>query len=186
MPNLLSTENKKIVRSEYSRRLISVAIGGLLFVFVADFLLLIPFLVNIYYGSKNAKNELDVLTSKPASNDYRDLENIIKETKSDMNLLKNDMSQRQHIANVLTNVIRYKPNGISIEDMSWSNDDSGIRLNLGGIASTRELLRKYVTILQSDKSFPRVDIPVSAFAKAEKADFVITITVADKANEKGK
>lgn len=177
MFNLLSTEDKKIIKSEYSRRLVSVIFGILLFIFVISLLFLTPILINVYSASNNAKVELEALKSKPASSDYRDLEDTIKEIKLAMDILKTDMTLRPHIAGAIIEVLKDRSAGISIENISWFSDESGIRLNINGTASSRELLRKYVLVLQSNKSFFKVDIPVSAFAKAEESNFSIMIKI---------
>ena len=159
-----------------------MAIGGLFFIFIANILLLTPLLINFYSASNNTKVELEALKSKPASNDYRDLENTIRDTKIAMDLLKSDMAERQHIARTIIEALDNRTEGISIDSIYWASDDSGKRLNLNGVASTREVLRKYVLTLQSNKAFSGVDIPVSAFAKAEEAGFSITIKV-NQANQ---
>lgn len=175
MFNLLPEEDKKIIRTEYSRRLISVALGGVLIIWVASLLLLTPMLINVYSASNNTKTELDALKNKPASNDYRDLENTIKDAKKATSILKDEISLHPHIAEMITQALDNRPKGVLIDSIVWFNDSSGLRLNLNGIASTRELLRKYVLALQSNKAFSGVDIPVSDFAKSEKADFSITV-----------
>ena len=157
MFNLLPKEDKETVRTEYSRRFISVALGGLLFVFIVNTVLLVPFLMNVYRGSKNTKDDLNTLKNKTASNDYRELEATIKETKTAINLLKTDMSERLDIANIIAEALTDKPKGILINNISWFNDGSDKRLKLSGVASVRETLRKYILTLQANKTFSGVD-----------------------------
>lgn len=182
MFNLLPKEDKEMVRSEYGRRLTSVILAILLSVFVISMFILSTLLVNVYFGSESAALELATLKSKPASNDYRDLENSIRGTKASLATLAVDMTGRPRILNMITEALQNKPKNIFINNISWSVGDNGAVLNLSGTASSREVLREYVLVLQSDKSFSGVDIPVSNFAKAEDADFSITI-VANNANQ---
>lgn len=177
MFNLLSGEDKKIVKTEYSRRLVSVVLAILLFIFIVSLLFITPILINAYSSSNNTKVELEALKGKPASNDYRELEDTIKEIKKAMDILKIDISLRPHIAESIIAVLENRPKGVSVENISWVNEESGIKLSISGIASNRELLRRYVLLLQSNKMFSGVDIPVSAFAKAEESNFSILVKI---------
>lgn len=177
MFNLLPVEDKKVIRSEYCQRLISIALGVSLFILTATLLLLVPLLINVHSANNNTKVELNALKSKPASNNYRDFESIIKNTKKAIDILKVNLSGRKHIANVITEALDNKPKGVSVESIYWIDNEFGVKLNVNGVASSRESLRKYVSILQSNKSFSGVDIPVSDFAKAEEAEFSITLKV---------
>ena len=155
MFNLLSLEAKKAARDEYLRRLATIVVGGLLIIFTFSTALLFPLLITVYSANKNTEVELVALRNRPASSNYRDFENIIKETKKAMNILKTDMLNRQHIAKMITDALESKPKGISVENIYWAKDDSGVKINLNGIAGNRELLRRYVLSLQSNKSFSK-------------------------------
>ncbi|HEY9584438.1 MAG TPA: hypothetical protein VJI33_02575 [Candidatus Paceibacterota bacterium] len=177
MFNLLVEEDKKAVKAEYCRRLVSVALGVTFSIFIVSLLIFIPIFISITSASHNTKIELDAIKSKPASSDYRDLEKTIQETKRAADILRGDMMSRPHIASALIKALENKPKGVSIESLSWVNENPKIKLVVNGVADSRELLRQYVSLLQSNKSFSSVVIPVSAFAKAVDADFSITLEV---------
>lgn len=176
MLNLLPTEEKKNVRSEYRRRLLSVGLMFSLAVFIITIVLLLPSLVKINFNINQAGGSLEVLNSKAALGDYQDSANIVKQTKSEIDFLNKAISNQTQVADKIIRVLKNKPAGIKVENITWLNSNNGRKLILGGKSSSRDILNQYYNMLNSDSFFAKVALPISDLAKSSGGQFSITIS----------
>lgn len=183
MLNLLPTEDRVAARAEYRRRLWSMMLAMSFFVFVCGALLLLPSLAKVNYGIKKAGSDFDILSKKPAVSDYRDMENTIKEVKVELDVLNKQIAAHTNVADEIERVLKNKPSGIKVENITWLRDEKGEELALNGKAANRDSLNKYFKVLSSDSAFSKVSLPISDFAKSEGAQFSITINLNKTADE---
>jgi hypothetical protein len=183
MTNLLPDEYKKIINTEYKRRLFTVFLWILVAIITITIVTVLPLGIKIYFEEKQVGSELQLLKSKPAVLDYSSLEKDIKDTKKDLDMLKNEVPKRLYVANMIEDVLAVKPSGIRFDSIVWFREDKYFRFMIGGRGDNREVLRQFVNNLKSNPLFVTVDLPVSSFAKPEDVDFTITIKVEDLKNE---
>ena len=177
MLNLLPKEDKKVAQTEYRRRLWSVILMMVFIMLVSGVLVLVPSLIKVESRIKKATSDFDILSKKPAANDYRDLENIIKGTKVEIDVLIKQNAAHSEVADKIKRVLKNRPWGIRIENIAWLKDEKEEEMVISGRASNRDLLNKYFKVLSSDSSFSKVSLPISDFAKSEDAQFSITINL---------
>lgn len=175
MLNLLPTEEKKNVRSEYRCRLLSVGLMFSLVVFIISTVLLFPSLVKINFNINQAEKSLEVLNGKAVLGGYQDLENIVKQTKLEIDFLDKAISNQTHVADKIIRVLKNKPAGIKVENITWLSSNNSKGLILGGKSSSRDILNQYYNALNSDNFFAKVALPISDLAKSSGGQFSITI-----------
>ncbi len=113
----------------------------------------------------------------PTGENYKDLEDVLKKTKKEIDFLKINSAARSDIAEVIQHVLRFKPKGISVDSIAWVLASNEQQVVVNGIASNRDLLRKFVSILEADKDFSEVSLPVSSYTKFADANFSITLVL---------
>lgn len=186
--NLLPPEEKKIVRDKYHKRL---AVVGLIFLMILLSIVLISISISYIvsaYEIKVLKRELEAISK---TNDARGVVSnikIIKDTNNKLDLLSKVSagSLVYDLSDVFASVIdsaNLKLTSLSydqIEIKKGQTKEVGHRIVVGGVADSRDKLRDFVKILQSDKRFSSVDLPVSSLIENKDIVFFITLMVNNK------
>lgn len=179
MFNLLPNEDRINVKEEYRRRVVVFSLLFLAIALASSIVLLLP---SVYILSQNGgrlKEELEEFKKAPESEDYQILAKEVRLTRSRLQALKK-YPERFEVAEILKKVVDGKPKGAKIDTITFSSAEDGLKITLNGIATNRELLRTFVNSLKNDTTFTGVDVPLSSFAKAEDAEFIITLSIKKK------
>jgi hypothetical protein len=177
MFNLLPIEDKNLARAEYRHRIVTVSLLSLFLVLISVFIFLIPSYVEVSNAKYKVEKSLTSMKKLPTGENYKDLEDVLKKTKKEIDFLKINSAARSDIAEVIQHVLRFKPKGISVDSIAWVLASNEQQVVVNGIASNRDLLRKFVSILEADKDFSEVSLPVSSYTKFADANFSITLVL---------
>lgn len=177
MYNLLTENFKKVVKREYRYR---VLYSTSFFVLVTLFILFFswaPFYYFLMLRSDFARERFLMLQEQNKAEDNKALENLVKNLKTRVNLLK-PATESVSVRNIFLHISDMAPQGVSITGLSWTLDKGGINglFYVKGVAVNRDGMQDFVRILQNDKTFSGVDFSRSQYAKESNADFTLTLT----------
>lgn len=174
MHNLLSPEEKKLVRREYYVRLASVFLVFVLCtLFIALFFLYPSYVISKQREVLAARNE-EIFIQSVEVRDEEALSKIIASTKQKMDAL--EASEEKNVSALVKAVLEKKRPGIRVTDFTIKTEEGTRTITLGGVASSRIALRSFVKDLEAVSFFKDVRIPVSDYADETNIDFSIFIT----------
>ncbi|MCR4274668.1 MAG: PilN domain-containing protein [Candidatus Campbellbacteria bacterium] len=174
MVNLLPIKNQHIVAWERrGRALLVVLIFAicsliLLIFFLAPSLILARSAVGGFTDQLVATKTLVDLQRRQSGTE------VLTDIQTRSDLLKDVLSQRS-LTSILQEVMPRIPNGVSLQQITYSTQKKEISVTLKGIAQTRNALTSLGDSLRSSPLFSRVDIPVSSLARSVDIDFTVTL-----------
>ena len=102
---------------------------------------------------------------------------IVKKVNSKLDLIeKSSKSQFLVSQKIINTIVVNKMPEIKITDISYDNDiEKGKKVNIEGIAPSREALLSFRLALEGDKNFKQVDLPISNFVKGSNIQFSLSL-----------
>lgn len=186
--NLLPLVEKKIIREEYYKRLISVSLV-LVFVLLLTFVIPVAaFHIASTYEIGAKQTELGLLNK----------DNVNRGVVADVKTAKDVNDKLVVLDRVFGEDSGYDPSSILSSIIAVSNvrlasmsydhvaikkdqiKEVGYRIILSGVASDRVSLQKFVRNLESNEMFASVDLPVSNLIENRNLQFNITVMVKKK------
>lgn len=175
--NLLPEDAARSARRSYLLRLATVALGMLAIVIAANGVLLMP-----VYGY--LKQELGQRSARLAELDQALLTTGDQQAIDRLAAIRTGVSYLGHLATSTSatksvRLVLSVPNtGIHVQSFTFGPSPKGktYDMRVAGRADTREALRNYDLALSSVPGVSNVNLPVSAYAKENDIDFVITLT----------
>lgn len=177
--NLLTNEDKKALKGEYSFRRVSVVLACVaVTAFVGSIFLAPAFLVS-YFRLKDVQQTAEILKTNIAIKKQTELGELVAATNKKMAALA--MKQDFRVGLLIDSVERHRTPDIRIVSFRFGvNEKDKERRPLvfiSGSADTREALVAFTRRLRSDPAFANVDLPISNFAADHDIRFSITINV---------
>jgi len=181
MLNLLSDEQKKILKKEYRLRFVTVLLFVLSFFALLSLLALIPSFTLVQIENKILKPQKEALKVLNGSNEGTLFEENIKDINNKIRLL----SEKELIpSDLITEVLSYQVRSIKINTIEYLvGEDNKAGIVLSGIANNRESLVEFGNFIEQSGSFYDVDIPFSSFTVGVDVPFTVNIKVKEKQNE---
>ena len=176
MRNLLTPKLKKHLKMEYRLRLLAV----LLFLFSAAVfmggILLIPSLVLSEAHKNSAEEEARLVKQSLIQREDASLSRTLERARTELEVIEIVQGQPL-ISKSVERILKSKPDSISINTLSFSQDGSSsdMVIGLSGVARTREGLLSFERVLKNDPSFASVVLPVSNLAQDRNISFSLTI-----------
>lgn len=176
MPNLLPEKNKKEIRNEFVLRLLIIFFVFIFFTTTIYVVSLVPS-YNLSITKKTITLEQVNSLKKSAS---------MEEDESSVGVLKNEKAKVSALSStesdgaseIIEKILAKKPQGVKITDIFYEkNDTGGIDIVVKGNSSSRNILIGFVEQLELEKSFEKIDFPVSNLVKDESMDFSINIYI---------
>jgi len=177
MANLLPLAQKQKIRKEYKMRRASVMFVLIIFLFVIGIVLLIPQHVALSIKQTITTEELESIKNQISQKTSIDPEEIIKQTNSQIGLLVQSPQAFAGIYNTFYKIIEKRSNDIAITGMFYNLDNNEMKISIHGIARNRKSLSEFAEILESQKIFFHVELPISNFVKEEDIDFSLTLKI---------
>ena len=176
MINLLPDEYKKQIRKEYRRRILIVALIFTFLTEIVSVILLVPsyFISNTKYYSVESHLPKDVLADKTESLKTSD---IIKKINDKIDLLRISSAGKAQINKLINSIVVEKYSTIAIRSISYEMRGDTAKIDVLGVARSRESLLGFVDRLKKDKYFAEVYSPVSNLVKDKDIDFSIQIAI---------
>ncbi len=177
MQNLLPPSEKKKVIMEYRLRLAVVPIFSISILMVANLALLAPSYLLAVSKSTFMLVELSKLEEKEVNRiQERDVYAKIKEINKNIGLfLKAGNSNKSVPSELVIKIISIKNLGIKITGFSYDATLDRERIVLSGRADDRESLAKFLEDLKKDKTFTKVELPISSFVKSLNIEFSLVL-----------
>jgi hypothetical protein len=179
MINLLPIEQKK--KNYWTFHLKLTIFYALLFAFC--FILFSVALLPAYFFSmlneSVASQKYQNLVNSPIQDVPAETMDIINEVNAQINLISSTREKSFSITeNIINQVLSAKMVDIKILNIFYSKDINGIlSVKVSGIAPNRERLLLFKQILENNKLFQEVDLPISNFVKGENINFELTFVL---------
>lgn len=177
MINLIpKEEKKKKIKIFYYRLLIVVLFMLGLSIFIGSISLLPAYLVSrAKYNAVNQKLELQKKEVIPTLSEETNL--VVEKINSKLDLIENIQKTQFFISEKIINaIIANKMSEIKIINISYENDKiTGKKVNIEGVAPSREALLSFRLALEGNKLFKKVDLPISNFVKGSNIQFSLSL-----------
>lgn len=174
MINLLPQEKKDTLKNSIKKKSLST-----LFVFLGILFLIFSALISPSVLLLNAKEKS---LREILSRSEEERRKILKDTEMEIrkyNQRANLYLQSKNFESVpdffIRKSIEAKPSNISLNNFSFSRDESIITLDASGLAENREALLSYVETLKILPNIKEVTVPISSFVKGENLEFTVRI-----------
>jgi|GEM_PF-2228864 len=181
MLNLLNREKRYALRREYFGRLITVFLGVIIFSLVYFGVLIFSnsFLVN--FEKIAVENEAKNLSDSSIQKELTEYETQLTRIESEYNLFAKEVI---YPTEVLAKIKQKEIAGIVLSSIVFQKTEEigMIKLDIKGVAKTRDILINYTNGLKNDESFGKVNIPFSSLAKTADIPFSLSLDV--KINKK--
>jgi len=177
MINLLPDEYKNLVEREYQGRILTGMLLFFIITVIISIIFLIPsyFISQIEYSSALDRAEKNIPKSEPDSLGTSD---IIKKINNGISLLRISSSDNKVLVNQLIDSLITKKNSlISIKSINYEMRGETAKIDITGVANTRESLLLFVDNLKKEKNFAEVYSPVSNLVKERNVDFSVQIAI---------
>ncbi len=175
MLNLLPEEHKKKIVGEYTKRVWTVVLGGMIgLVFISGIFFLPVYLMSRGVYTEALKAQVDI-DNRIAASEKNAGGGSIKDVQGTINAL--DHFNRPSAASVLIQaVVLDKPAGIILGHIVYTpSNTSPSTLDVSGKAATRSSLVNFSERLKADGSFGSVYIPISSFTKEKDIAFTVKL-----------
>ncbi len=181
MTNLLPQQEQVNIKKEYKHRRLVVIFSALVVMFVVSAGFLVPsfMLSNV----KLREVSFDAEQARRASEDLQKTKSVssalLKDAEKKLSLLIVDKNKNKNDASdVIRLVTDNKSDRVRIQSITYEmgKDKIAGKMTVAGIAKDRDSLTEFVKILESQKLFTKVDLPVSNFAKDKDINFSISIS----------
>ncbi len=177
MQNLLPIEEKKKVIMEYRLRLAVVSVFAASILVVVNFALFAPSYIIAISKSAFMTEELGRLEEREADRiQERDVYAKIREANKKIDLfLKSENSNKSVPSELFMKIISAKTSSIKITGFSYDATVNRERIVLAGSANDRESLAKFLEELKNNKTFTKVELPISSYVKSTNIEFSIVL-----------
>lgn len=171
MINLLPTQAKKVVKREYTLRVMAVFFLTLSFSCLILFLMSVPTGLMLNYQTVGGEKD-QTLLSEIAKERAR-AEQELSETQLIIEHLSKKPNSRSHTT-IIEVLDQFGGEEISIDQFNF---DAKGKLILTGIASTRASLSSFRDRVEESNDFKSVDLPLASLVQESEAAFTMTINL---------
>jgi hypothetical protein len=175
MFNLLPSKDQYNLSSEYRLRFAAIALLLLGALGMVALVALVPSLLLSYQKKQAVEKTFESLKLDVLSDSRRKFDEALIVAGKEARALKATVSAAS-VYGLIEDVIRAKPESIKISGFRVArNPDGTHRVALIGQARDRNSLLSFTKVLEKDKSFTKVTVPVSNFVEAENINYSIVI-----------
>lgn len=177
MRNLLSQEDKKILRREYKLRVATIAAIFMFFTVLAGIGELLPSYFILKSRESAAKERVDIIKESVAKRKKDVSSAVLFETKEKLELLAFD-ENNVSLKIIFETIINKKPSGVHINGIFYDKDQSvkENKILIKGEADNRESLLEFKKLLGTESKFTSVFLPISNLASDRNIKFSIKVT----------
>lgn len=178
MLNIIPTEEKKKILTEYRIRLSIVSILAVVALILASLVLLAPsYLLTVSkYNSTSAQLAYQASQQGP-SGQQKEVDTQVRAVNKNISLFLGTGAQdRLSPPDVIEKIIGIKSSDIKLEEFSYDVNGGQERIVINGTAANRDELAAFVQALKKDQAYNSVELPVSSYVKSTNIDFGIVLT----------
>jgi hypothetical protein len=176
LTNLLPSGHVRSVRRQYFMRLATVGMLMLALLIAMQAILLVP--TYLYARTQVAQNTATLA----ASGEGGSVEEQEFQTRSqELARISGDLAgltQLPSASNAIRSVLAVPHPGVALSGFTFSapKGEAPARLDVSGIAASRDTLRQYAAALSALPFVTNADLPISAYAKERDISFTITLS----------
>lgn len=172
--NLLPENEKKYVRKLYRKRRLVISLWFVIIAFAAATVMLIP----LYLLSEN----IQVIAEQQVTRLTQDQEVTPEEVEQrvfELNRKVRSLTEQEHtrLFPLFNDLSQTASQDVRIRAMQYIVSEEGTRIQMSGVANTREALLQLRRDLEQKEYSQGVELPISNFAERQDIDFSITITL---------
>lgn len=177
MINILPTEEKKKILTEYRLRVGVVSIFAVATLVLSSLVLLAPSYILAVSKYNSISEEFVVLESKKGQGTQeKDVSAQIGNINKKIDLfLKGAVSANSYPSQVILNILNIKGSAIKIQGFTYDVTGGQGRFVITGSAADRDSLAHFVETLKKEPTFTKVEIPISSYVKSFNIDFSIVV-----------
>lgn len=176
LTNLLPTGRIRAVRREYFLRLAIVALSMLSLLIVAHALLLIP--TYLFAREEAARIEANIAQGGgPTSQEEQEVQ-VRTQMLVATSIELAELASQPTASTAIRSVLGVPHPGVRITGFTFTapQAEDAARLQVTGIANSRDQLRQYASALEQLPFVAQADLPISAYAKETDISFTITLS----------
>jgi Tfp pilus assembly protein PilN len=168
--NIIPPELKKEIKFKHLTRSINLVIGVITCSVLTYTIILggCRIFLNSYYQEISSQN---VLVTKNTDNYSKQIKEINKQISSIETAQKDSITWPPLLAVLFNNI----PGDIKLNSVSF--DKNGNKLNINGIAGTRDSLIELRKYLENNKNFSLASFPVQSLIEKQNINFDISLTI---------
>lgn len=172
MINLIPEEIKKKLKKSFFIKIIILLFFTLsLAIFIVN-LFFVPFFMFSLSQKKLANQELNREINSPQANYDEGVQELIEDIDLKLKMIEESKTSKFNVSIVLDKILSQKIDGIKINSIDYRDDNTkGRFFNIKGYASSRETLLSFKNILERDKNFKNIDLPISNFIQKTNIQF---------------
>lgn len=177
MLNILPSEEKKKILTEYRMRLAIVGVFAVAALVLASLILLVPSYMLAVSKYNFVAGELARLEQKQSgAGQEKEVSTQIKEINKKISLfLGNEKMVKQTPSEVVLGVIAAKEPAVKVQSILYDIKPDLERIVLAGKANDRDSLARFIETLKKDPSFSKVDLPIGSYVKSTNIDFTLVL-----------
>ena len=177
MINLIPNQEKKKKVKDFYFRLTVVFFMTMGFCIVVLSVSILPSYFLSSVNKNSASEKLETQKSEPMPLIDQDSLASIIDLNDKLSVIENAEKNKYPISQKIINeIIFQKMPDIKISQIFYENNPtSGKKINIRGLAPSRERLLLFRRALEDDITFKKVDLPISNFVKGSNIEFYLTI-----------
>ncbi len=169
--NFLPEENKIIIKKEYFRR-ISIIIGFFFFFLILTSILFLFSLFLLLRGQQESfYRQLGFSEQRLARSEAKDIIPLIKDLNDKVFLLESSQKNAVEKSAIIKNILSRKPEKITISEFLFDKN----KISIHGFSDTRDNMLGFINSLKEEKSFKKVEAPISTLLKEKNIEFSVSI-----------
>lgn len=174
MSNLLTKEEKKLVRKEYYMRVVVVALALLFFSCILSVAELLPSFFYSSVAQALKKSELEKMIEGEATSE--EVSSALKKVDAVTSFLKEEQSDSLLATDLIKEALVARPSGVVVSGITLESGTDSRVLVVSGVAATRADLIEFVSNLGKRPNFFATDVPAENLARADDISFNVRIT----------
>lgn len=178
--NLLSEQDQKNIAKERIFRLLIVNGFFILSLLIIALILLIPPYLFLVLQSAELIRVLDIEKQSAELHQAETIESSIRILNQRVKILHANENELRDPSTVIKAVIDKKPRGITLGSFLYdkgANEKADV-LSVVGHAATRDILLRFIAVLEKEPLFMTVHSPVSNLLSKDKVEFSLTLDLA--------
>jgi len=173
MINLLPWSKQKQIQREYLYR---VLVLGVILTVVALVLLVVVFGTFDFILSSEEKQLMSRRGMEEISLEVKDNIAVVGDLEKKLAILSRDRKPGPAFSEIILLALQDKGVGVAIKEVTVTNQED-TKLEVRGVAKTRENFVNYLNVLENTEMFASVDSPISNLSKSTNINFSISIVI---------
>lgn len=173
MINLLPLEKQEIIYKEKRRRFLMAFGLGFAFVLFWGFILALPSFFYLTSKERELSRELKALEDSRILKDVKSIEEEIQNLSQKLTLEKQNRQKTQVPSVFLEKILSLKPQGLSINSLSYNQAPAQSAVSIRGSAQKRSILIDFADKLKKEPLIKNVNFPITNILKETNIEFTI-------------